>query len=76
MAKNTLAILRRQRALLDRAIWALEECQMLAFAGLPDDKDAVVRQAWGKLLRLCKEPEQEKLDRRSLFPPDNDSGNQ
>ncbi|MGB9104199.1 MAG: hypothetical protein WCC59_05550 [Terriglobales bacterium] len=76
MAKNALAILRKQRASLDRAIRALEQLQELGFAVPQDSKDAAVGQAGARVLRLCKELDREELDRPSPFPPGSDPGNE
>ena len=74
MAKNALAILRKQRASLDRAIRALEELQELGFAVHGDTKGAAVGQAGANVLRLCKELDREELDQPSPLPPGNDPG--
>jgi hypothetical protein len=76
VAKNALAILRKQRASLDRAIRALEELQKLGFAVPADSKDAAVGQAGANVLRLCKELDREELDQPPPFPPGNDPGNE
>jgi len=75
VAKNALAILRKQRASLDRAIRALEQLQELGFVVPADSKDAAVGQAGANGLRLCKELDREELDQPSPFPPGNDPGN-
>ena len=75
MAKNALAILRKQRASLDCAIRALEQLQELRFAVRRDSKDAAVGQARAKVLPPRKEPDREELDRPSPLPPGIDPGN-
>ena len=72
MAKNALAILRKQRASLDRAIRALEQLQELGFAVHEDTKDAAVGQAGANVLRLCKELDREELDQPSSLPTGTD----
>jgi hypothetical protein len=74
VAKNALAILRKQRASLDRAIRALEQLQELAFAVPQDSKDAAVGQAGANVLRLCKELDREELDQPSSLPTGTDPG--
>jgi hypothetical protein len=76
VAKNILSILRRQRALLDRAIQALERIQETRFAVPRDSKDAAVRQAGAKVSFLRKELDRDELDRPSPLPPGNDFGNE
>ena len=76
MAKNALAILRKQRASLDRAIRALEELQELGFAVHEDTKDAAVGQAGANVLRLCKELDREELDQPSPLPTGTDPGDE
>lgn len=74
MAKNALAILRKQRASLDRAIRALEQLQELGFAVPQDSKDAAVGQAGARVLHLCRELDREELDQPSPLPTGSDSG--
>jgi hypothetical protein len=74
VAKNALAILRKQRVSLDRAIRALEELQELGFAVPADSKDAAVGQAGANVLRLCKELDREELDQPSSLPTGTDPG--
>ena len=72
MAKNALAILRKQRASLDRAIRALEQLQALGFVVHQDSQDSAAGQAGPKVLRLRKEPVREETYRPSPLPPGND----
>jgi hypothetical protein len=74
VAKNALAILRKQRALLDRAIRALEQLQELRFAACRDSDYAAFGQAGAKMMSLC-ELDREELDQPSPFSPGIDPGN-
>ena len=76
MAKNALAILRKQRASLDRAIRALEQLQELGFVVHQDCRDAAVGQAGPKALRLCNEADRVELDQPPRLPPGSDPGNE
>jgi hypothetical protein len=76
VAKNALAILRKQRASLDRAIRALEQLQELGFAVHADSKDGAVGQAGPNVLRLCKELDREELDQPPPLPTGTDPGDE
>lgn len=74
MAKNALAILRKQRVSLDRAIRALEQLQELGFAVPEDSKDAANGQAGAKVL-LLRKLDREELDQPPPLPTGTDPGN-
>jgi hypothetical protein len=74
VAKNALAILRKQRVSLDRAIRALEQLQELGLAVPQDSKDAANGQSGAKVLPLYK-LDREGLERPLPFRPSNDPGN-